>query len=107
MISDTSAWSGWLWIGSRIREHVGEDGRMAGCDDADTPRGDGPAGRAHAGDPAAVDVEARDLAVLDDVDPETVRGTRVPPGDAIVARDPAATLERGPEDRDTGRPATC
>ena len=39
------------------------------------------------------------LAVLDDVDAELVGGARIAPGDRIVARDAAAALQGGADDR--------
>ena len=49
--------------------------------------------------PVGVAQDARDLAVLDDVDPERIGGARVAPGDRIVARGAAAALQRRAQHR--------
>ena len=49
--------------------------------------------RLHAPDPAALDAQARHLAVLDQVDPARVRGARVAPGDRVVPRRPGPPLQ--------------
>ena len=41
-----------------------------------------------------VAADTGDLAVLDDVDPERIRGARVAPGDSVMTRGTAAALER-------------
>ena len=63
---------------------------------------DRPPGGLHPGDAAPVDTEAHDLAVLHDVDPESVRRARVAPRHRVVARDPATPLEEAPEHRKPG-----
>ena len=44
--------------------------------------------------------EARDFAVLDDVDTEPVGGVRIAPGDGIVAGGAAARLQQPADDRE-------
>ena len=44
--------------------------------------------------PPRIAQDARDLAVLDDVDPERIGRARVAPGDRVVARGTAAALQR-------------
>src|SRR5207248_8669063 len=56
--------------------------------------GDKSAVRVHAANATAVEVEAGDLAVLDQVDPHRVRLTREGPGDVIVLGDATSSLDR-------------
>ncbi len=52
-----------------------------------------------AGDRAAVDANAGDFALLDDVDAERIGGARIAPGDGVVAHGAAARLQQAAHDR--------
>ena len=67
---------------------------MAGDRDADALRLDGAARGFDALDPAVIDDEAGDLAILDDVDAALVGGAGIAPGNRVVARGAAAPLHR-------------
>ena len=79
--------------------HRGQDRAMPRDHDADLARPDRALRGPHPGHPAGVHVDARDLAVLDDVHAPRIRRPRVAPGDRIVARVAAASLQRAAQDR--------
>ena len=79
--------------------HRGHHGRMARGDDRDPPGGDRPARGLDAGDATVLHGDAGDLAVLDQVDAEGVRGPRIAPRDVVVLGDAAARLVGRAEDR--------
>src|SRR5581483_6988362 len=79
--------------------HAREHARMPGDDDADLLGPDAALGRLHAFDHAVDDVEAGHFAVLDDIDAALVRLAGEAPGDRVMARDTAAALEAGTQDR--------
>ena len=58
----------------------------------DLIRRDQPAVRVHAADAAAFEVEAGDLAVLDQVDAHLIGLARERPGDVVVFRDAPSSL---------------
>ena len=84
----------------RRRRRASSRGRLTGDGDGDLPRaGMSPRVVVHAGHAVAVLQEARDLAVLDDVDAAPVGRRGVAPGDRVVARGAAratASGRRGP-----------
>ena len=97
--SDTSACSGWLSIGRRRPAIAASTLEWPA---ATTPTFFAPMKPRLVSTPttcAAVAADAGDLAVLDDVDAARVGAARVAPGDRVVARDAAAPLQRGAEDR--------
>ena len=73
-----------------FRQHAG----VARDDDTDAVRGDRAARGLHANGLAALDVDAGDRALLDDIDAERVRCPREAPGDGVVARHAPAALQR-------------
>ena len=81
--------------------HLREHGRVPGGAEADLPRRDRPERRLQ-----RQPVDPGDLAALDQVDAERVRGARVPPRDVFVPRDPAARLEGRAKHRVAGLRAT-
>ena len=79
--------------------HRGHHRRMARSDDRHLPGGDRPANGFDADGATVLDGDARDLAVLDQVDAEGVRRPRVAPRDVVVLGDAAARLVGRAEDR--------
>src|SRR5690606_9804216 len=70
----------------------GEHRGVPGGGEGDAAGGDPAAAGVHAAHPAAGDVEAGDLAVLDEVDAELVGLAGERPGDVVVLGDAAAAL---------------
>src|SRR2546430_16042616 len=80
--------------------HFHDDAGVAGRRHADARGADRAAGGLHALHRAAgVAADAGHFAILDDVDPERIRGARVSPRHRVVARGAAAALQRGAEYR--------
>src|SRR5215211_4011258 len=103
--SETSACSGWLWIGTRIPSMSVSTDVWPAAQRATVPAPMGPRVVCTPGDPVAVGGEPGDLAVLDEVDPGLVRAAGEAPGDVVVLGDAGAGLVGGPEHRvaDVGR----
>src|SRR6185369_315522 len=91
--SDTIACSGWLSIGRR------KPAILAGHHDADLLRADGAVRGFEDNDLAAFDLEAGDLAILDDVHAARIGTAGIAPGDCVMARDATAALQAGTEHR--------
>src|SRR6266403_6190365 len=76
---------------------------MAGGGDADALSQDAAAVGLNADDaPLGTGQEARDLAVLDDVHPERIGGTRVAPGYGVVPRRAGAPLAEAAQHGEAG-----
>ena len=98
--SETKAWMTWLSIGRREAGHRRDARRIAGDGERHLLRADGPPRGLDADGAAALDLDAGDLAVLDDVDAERVGGAGVAPGDRVVAHRAAAPLQQPALDRE-------
>ena len=85
--------------GQTQTRHRGEHACIPGHDDADLRRINRAARRFYAGDLAALPVNSRHLALLDDIHAASIRSTRKPPRNRVVACDAGTTLQRSAEYR--------
>ena len=81
--------------------HRGEDAAVTGHANRDAAGCDGAAIGLHTDDPVALQVEAGDFAVLDQVHAHLVRLAGESPGDVVMLGDPAAALQRAAHHRVT------
>ena len=79
--------------------HRGDLSRPPGGDDADFFGADRAARGLHAGHATALDVDAGDFALLDQVHAACVRTARIAPGHRIVARGAAARVQQAAVNR--------
>ena len=95
--SDTSACSGWLWIGSRSPAIDASTDECPAAARATSPASIGPSVVSTPATRPSRDRDPRDLTALDHVDAQPIRAAREGPRDVVVLRDAAARLVRRAE----------